>query len=255
MKRPPQRQDDLNWERLQILPHNLDMLAGEFTEAEIKGAINQMPSDKAPGPDGFTGLFFKECWDIIKIDIMNVANAFHRLRTSSFAILNTANVVLIPKKDGAESVLDFRPISLIHSFTKIIAKVLAMRLAPHMNRLISKSQSAFIKKRSIHDNFMSVRCAVRRLHRSKTPALFFKLDITKAFDSIRWEYLLTLMSKLGFPTKWRDWVAALLSTSSSRILLNGVPTTPIKHGRGLHQGDPLSPLLFVIAINPLQKNP
>jgi len=87
---------------------------------------------------------------------MNAANAFHRLRTSNLAILNIANVVLIPKKDGAESISDFRPISLIHSFAKIVAKVLAMRLAPHMNSLISKSQSAFIKRRSIHDNFMSV---------------------------------------------------------------------------------------------------
>jgi hypothetical protein len=162
-------------------------------------------------------------------------------------------VALIPKKDGAESVSDYRPISLIHTFAKIISKVLAMRLAPHMNSLISRSQSAFIKKRSIHDNFMSVRCAVHRFYRSKTPSLFFKLDITKAFDSVRWEYLLTVMTKLGFPPKWREWMAALLSTSSSRILLNGVPTAHINHGRGLRQGDPLSPLLFVIAINPLQK--
>jgi len=139
MNRPPQRQIDLNWERLQISPHNLDMLADNFTETEIKCAINQMSSDKAPGPDGFTGLFFKECWDIIKVDVMNAANAFHQLRTSNLAILNTTNVVFIPKKDGAEAVSDFRPISLIHSFAKIIAKVMAMCLAPHMNRLISKS--------------------------------------------------------------------------------------------------------------------
>jgi hypothetical protein len=104
---------------------------------------------------------------------------------------------------------------------------------PHMNSLISKSQSAFVKKRRIHDDFMSVWCAVRRSHRSRTPALFFKLDITKVFDSVRWEYLLTLMSKFGFPPKWREWVAALLSTPSSCILLNGVPTAPIKHGRGV----------------------
>jgi len=126
-------------------------------------------------------------------------------------------------------------------------------MVPHMNSLISKSQSAFIKKRSIHDNFMSVQCAIRRFHRSKTPSLFLKLDITKAFDSVRWEYLLTMMSRLGFPPKWREWIASLLSTSSSHILLNGVPTAPINHRRGLRQGDPLLSLLFVNAIDPLQK--
>jgi hypothetical protein len=91
------------------------------------------------------------------------------------------------------------------------------------------------------------------MHRNKFPTLFIKLDITKAFDSVRWEYLLNLMAKLGFPTRWRDWIATLLFTSSSRILLNGVPSAPIKHGRGLRQGDPLSPLLFVLVIDPLQK--
>jgi hypothetical protein len=89
-------------------------------ESEVKNAIDHMPSDKAPGPDGFTSLFFKECWEIVKEDVMNASNTFHRLRTSSLSILNIANVVLIAKKDGAESVLDYRPISLLHSSVKII---------------------------------------------------------------------------------------------------------------------------------------
>jgi hypothetical protein len=84
---------------------------------------------------------------------------------------------------------------------------------------------------------MSVRNAARRYHNSRLPTLFLKLDITKAFDAARWEYLLNLLHILGFPRQWQDWIAVLLYTSSTRVLLNGVPNAPIKHGRGLRQGD------------------
>jgi hypothetical protein len=126
---------------------------------------------------------------------------FHSLWTSSLALLNSGNVVLIPKKDGSEAITDFRPISLIHSFAKIIAKVLALRLAPHMSSIVCPAQSVFVKRRSIHDNYMVVRNAVRRYHNSKLPTIFLKLDISKAFDAIRWEYLLTLLNKLGLPRR------------------------------------------------------
>ena len=155
--------------------------------------------------------------------------------------------------NGTEHITDYRSISLIHSVAKLIAKVLALRLAPVIKDIISKSQSAFIIGRSIHDNFQYVRSSTRRFHHNRTPMLPIKLDISKAIDSIRWDYLLSLLQHIGFLAKWRDWITAILSTSSSQILLNGIPGQHIKHGRGLRQGDPLSPLLFILAIDPLQR--
>jgi hypothetical protein len=119
--------------------------------------------------------------------------------------------------------------------------------------MVSSSQSAFIKKRCIHDNFVLVQGLVKEFHRKKTNALLIKLDIAKAFNSVSWGYLLEVLTTLSFGTKWRDWISLILSTTSSRILLNGIPGKPVKHERGLRQGDPISPMLFILAMDPLQK--
>jgi hypothetical protein len=200
--RPPPRSLYFNWDALNPNTHPLDDLGPPFSEDEIKEALDDMPADKSPGPDGFSIAFFRSYWDIIKEDLMSAIKAFSELSTSNFHIINTANVVLLPKKDGADAISDYRPISLIHVVPKIIAKAMARRLSPRMNDLVSRSQSAFIKSRTIHDNFMYVRNTARRLHRNKTPSLLIKLDIAKAFDTVSWTYILDMLEARGFPLRY-----------------------------------------------------
>ena len=195
---------DINWDNIPVPTGDLTELGAAFTEEEVKKAIFDLPSDKAPGSDGYSGAFFKECWEIIKDDVLLATNHFSNLRSTNLNWLNSANIALILKKDGAECISNFRPISLIHAIAKIIAKMMANFLAPRMHDLVSNAQSAFIKKRSIHDNFLFVRDLARKFHRNRSPTLLFKLDIKKAFDSVRWDFLMDLLKHLRFLDRFHD---------------------------------------------------
>lgn len=156
--------NDLNWEELGLEAPDLSNLADPISMDEVCEVVNQMPVNKAPRPDGFTGLFFRQCWDTIKEDIMSAISMFCNLHSTYLRWLNLANVVLLPKKDGAEEISDYHPISLINVIAKLIAKILAIRLSSHMQHLVSNTESVFIKTRSIHDNIMYERNLATWLH-------------------------------------------------------------------------------------------
>lgn len=94
---------------------------------------------------------------------------------------------------------------------------------------------------------------IRDLYRAKRPALFLKIDIAHAFDKVRCDYLMEVLEQMGFRVRWREWIAILLSFASSSVLVNGSQTTKFRHRTGLRQGDPLSLMLFILTLEPLQR--
>jgi hypothetical protein len=149
--------------------------------------------------------------------------------------------------------LDYRLISLVHSFAKLITKVIFNRLAGRLQEMVSTNQPAFIKKHFIQDNFMLVQQTTQFLHQQKQPHILFKLDMSKMFASLSWAFLLKVMRKMGFSTIWCDMISGMLSTSSTQILMNGVPRELIAHQQGLRQGDRLSPMLFILVMDVLPR--
>jgi len=135
----------------------------------------------------------------------------------------------------------------VGSLYKILAKVLANRLRAVMGLVISDSQSAFIKGRQILDGVLVANEIVDDARKLCKELLLFKVDFEKAYDTVDWGYLEEVMTKMGFPPLWRKWINECVGTAKASVLVNGSPTDEFPLGRGLRQGDPLSPFLFLLA--------
>ncbi|KAL4385972.1 hypothetical protein GQ457_09G021960 [Hibiscus cannabinus] len=144
----------------------------------------------------------------------------------------------------AEDVNDFRPISLVSSVYKIVAKVLSRRLVGCMEEVIGDNQFAFLQGKQITDCVLIANETIEDIRRRKRAALVFKADFQKAYDTIDWDFLDFILEKMGFGCKWRSWISYCISSATISVLVNGSPTNRFSIKRGLRQGCPLSPFLF-----------
>jgi hypothetical protein len=169
-----------------------------FEDEEVKKVVSAMNGDKAFGPDGFSMAFFQACWDVVRVDIMKVFYEFHARG-------------LFEKSLNA---------SFIYN---IIAKVLANRLKSVLEKVISKSQSAFIKGRQILDPILIANKCIDSRLRSGVPCIICKMDLEKAYDHVNWDFLLYMLRRCGFGEKWCRWIAHCISTVRFSVSINGSP--------------------------------
>ncbi|XP_022027924.1 uncharacterized protein LOC110929112 isoform X1 [Helianthus annuus] len=233
-----------------ITESEAELLIAPFSNSEIKDAIWECDGDRAPGPDGFNFKFIKRCWVGLQDDFTRLFNRFHN-EGSLNSCCSSSFIALIPKVKDPTTPSDFRPISLIGVINKVISKVLVNRLKGVIGKLISEEQSAFLAGRSIMDGPLILNEVMGWLKKSKKKGMFFKVDISKAYDSVSWVFLDSIMSQMNFPRRWRSWIMATLHSARASVLVNGSPSMEFQCTRGLRQGDPLSPFLFVIAMEAL----
>ncbi|KAK3188489.1 hypothetical protein Dsin_028050 [Dipteronia sinensis] len=223
-----------------------NFLCLELTEEEVKRAVLSIPKDSIPGPDGFGSEFYMSCWDIVKEDIMDAAKDFFR-GTPLSRFYSSSFIVLIPKVDNPSSFDKFRSISLCSVAYKFFSKIIVFRLSDVVQKLVSHEQGAFIPGRSIFENIMFAQETVHSLHKKMTGGnVMVKLDMAKAYDRVNWSFLLEVFKAFGFSDSFSKLIKKCVESPWFSVMMNETFKEFFQPARGLRQGDPFSPLLFII---------
>ncbi|OMO97058.1 reverse transcriptase [Corchorus capsularis] len=227
-----------------------NLLGKEFTEDEIKLAAFQMNPSKSPGPDGFNPCFYQKYWSIVGGDVTRLALEFHN-EGKPLPDINHTTIVLIPKVADPSCVKEFRPISLCNVLIKIITKALTNRLKLILPQIISETQSAFVPGRQMFDNSMIAFEIIHHMSNSRSHSkqhMALKLDLRKAYDRVEWQFLEDVMRVMGFSERWISSVMTCVRTVTYSVSVNGNHSERIYPTRGIRQGDPLSPYLFLLCM-------
>lgn len=226
-------------------------LGTQISEDEISKSIKTLKNNKAPGPDGFSASFYKEFDRSLTPTLLKLFNSI-ALEGRVSKSMGEANIIVIPK-EGKDPLLtkNYRPISIINLDCKIYAKILAIRLNAILPNLISNSQVGFLKNRLSSDNTRLLCHSLEKARISPVSSVAITLDAERAFDRVSWSFLKQCMLAFNLGSTYTSMVMALYSSASARIAINGSLSEPFLLEQGTRQGCPLSPGLFLLALEPL----
>jgi hypothetical protein len=227
-------------------------LSAPFTTVEVEKAIFAIKPNKSPGPDGFTTGFYQQHWPMVKEDICHAVLAFLNGGDMPETVNNTV-LVLIPKVKNPQELTQFRPISLCNVIYKICSKVISNRLQGILDDIISEERSAFVPGRLITDNALIAYESIHYLKhkKGKKGACAVKLDMAKAYDHVEWQYLRHIMLKLGFREDLVSLIMKCVESVTLWVRVNGHFSETFRLTRGIRQGDPKSPYLFLLCAEAL----
>jgi len=236
-----------------VLNHSLDaeqvcFLSRPITDMEIKETLFSLAVGKAPSPDRFNVEFFKHSWDIVGASVISAVRDFFETG-ELLKQINATILVLVPKIPNASTVHDFRPIVCCNTIYKCITKLIANRMTHVLPSIISPTQNAFVKGRHISDNILLAQELFSGFHHDPYRAkCAIKVDFRKAYDTVRWDFIEVCMQAFGSPQSFIDRIMACIRSPKFSISLNGDLHGFFASGRGIRQGDPMSPYIFTLVM-------
>ena len=229
-----------------IKQEHLREMEKDITENELLQIIKSLPNNKSPGEDGLPAEFYKIFWNDIKSFLLDCYKC--SFNANELSITQRRGILsLIPKKADPLKLKNWRPISLLNQDYKILAKTIAERIKLAIPYLINEDQSGFIKGRYIGQNITNIIDLIQYTEDNNIPAILISIDYEKAFDKLEWQFIQKSLTYFKFPFTIKKWVDVLYTNISSCITNNGWQSSYFSIQRGVRQGCPLSPYLFIIA--------